>query len=100
MPPPVEGLRSSYRKVRARQSWDFALAGVALALVFKGDQVPKARVFLSGVAPVPWRSTEVEEVVTGKRLDERWSEGCGGSGSEGEAPGTECLQDPAPSRPH
>jgi xanthine dehydrogenase YagS FAD-binding subunit len=70
LPPPVEGLRSSYRKVRARQSWDFALAGVALALVFKGDQVQKARVFLSGVAPVPWRSREVEEVVTGKRLDE------------------------------
>ncbi len=70
LPPPVEGLRSSYRKVRARQSWDFALAGVALALVFKGDQVQRARVFLSGVAPVPWRSTEVEEVVTGKRLDE------------------------------
>jgi len=70
LPPPVEGLRSSYRKVRARQSWDFALAGVALALVFKGDQVKKARVFLSGVAPVPWRSKEVEEVLTGKRLDE------------------------------
>jgi len=70
LPPPVEGLRSSYRKVRARQSWDFALAGVALALVFKEDQVIKARVFLSGVAPVPWRSSEVEEVITGKRLDD------------------------------
>ena len=70
LPPPVEGLRSSYRKVRARQSWDFALAGVALALVFKGEQVLRARVFLSGVAPVPWRSREVEEIITGKRLDE------------------------------
>jgi len=70
LPPHAEGLRSSYRKVRARQSWDFALAGVALALVFKGGQVQKARVFLSGVAPVPWRSKEVEEVLTGKRLDE------------------------------
>jgi xanthine dehydrogenase YagS FAD-binding subunit len=70
LPPHVEGLRSSYRKVRARQSWDFALAGVALGLVFKGDQVQKARVFLSGVAPVPWRCREIEEVVTGRRLDE------------------------------
>ena len=70
LPPHAEGLRSSYRKVRARQSWDFALAGVALALVFKGEQVQKVRVFLSGVAPVPWRSKEVEEVLTGKRLDE------------------------------
>ena len=69
LPPSVKGLRSSYRKVRARRSWDFALAGVALALRFKGDVVEKARVVLSGAAPIPWRSKEVEETITGKRLD-------------------------------
>ena len=69
LPPWAEGLRSSYRKVRARRSWDFALAGVALAVVFKKDQVVNASVFLSGVAPIPWRSKEVEAVITGKRLD-------------------------------
>ena len=69
LPPPAEGLRSSYRKVRARRSWDFALAGVALAVVYKKDQLVKASVFLSGVAPIPWRSKEVEEVITGNRLD-------------------------------
>ena len=67
--PTNPGLRSSYRKVRARQSWDFALAGVALALQFKGDRVEKARVVLSGAAPIPWRSSEIEEAVTGKLLD-------------------------------
>jgi xanthine dehydrogenase YagS FAD-binding subunit len=69
LPPPAQGLRSSYRKVRARQSWDFALAGVALALTFNGDRVGKARVVLSGAAPIPWRSKEVEEAITGKQLD-------------------------------
>ena len=69
LPPPTKGLRSSYRKVRARQSWDFALAGVALALHFNNDRVMKARVVLSGAAPIPWRSKEVEEVIKGKRLD-------------------------------
>ena len=69
LPPPAEGLRSSYRKVRARRSWDFALAGVALAVVFRKEQVLKASVFLSGVAPIPWRSREVEQAITGKRLD-------------------------------
>ena len=29
----------------------------------------KARVVLSGAAPVPWRSREVEQVITGKQLD-------------------------------
>jgi xanthine dehydrogenase YagS FAD-binding subunit len=69
LPAAVRGLRSSYRKVRARRSWDFALAGVALALVFEGDRIARARVFLSGAAPIPWRSREVEEVVTGRKLD-------------------------------
>jgi xanthine dehydrogenase YagS FAD-binding subunit len=69
LPPPAKGLRSSYRKVRARRSWDFALASVALALQFDGEKIAKARVVLGGAAPVPWRSKEVEEVITGKRLD-------------------------------
>jgi len=69
LPPPAPGLRSSYRKVRARRSWDFALAGVALAVLFSGDEVARARVVLSGAAPIPWRSRAVEQVITGKRLD-------------------------------
>ena len=69
LPPPAQGLRSSYRKVRARQSWDFALAGVALAFKFDGEKVERARVVLSGAAPIPWRSREVEEAITGRRLD-------------------------------
>jgi xanthine dehydrogenase YagS FAD-binding subunit len=69
LPPPAQGLLGSYRKVRARRSWDFALAGVALALKFQGDVVEQARIVLSGAAPIPWRSREVEEVITGKRLD-------------------------------
>jgi len=69
LPPPARGVRSSYRKIRARRSWDFALAGVALALQLDGNQVRKARVVLSGVAPIPWRSREAEEVLTGKKLD-------------------------------
>ncbi|MCU0572282.1 MAG: xanthine dehydrogenase family protein subunit M [Syntrophobacteraceae bacterium] len=68
LPAPPPGLRSSYRKVRARRSWDFALAGVALALVLDGDRVTKARVFLSGAAPIPWHAREVEAVITGHKL--------------------------------
>jgi xanthine dehydrogenase YagS FAD-binding subunit len=63
-------LRSSYRKVRARGSWDFALAGVALALNFEGERVRGGRVVLSGAAPVPWRSRDAEQVITGQRIDD------------------------------
>ena len=41
LPAPPQGFSSSYRKVRARGSWDFALAGVALAqleaAIFHGE---------------------------------------------------------------
>ena len=40
------GLRSTYRKVRARASWDFALAGAAIALR-AGRRVARARVVLA-----------------------------------------------------
>ena len=69
LPVPMQGLRSSYRKIRARRSWDFALAGVALVLRFNDDRVQSARVVLSGAAPIPWRSRGVEEAITGRRLD-------------------------------
>lgn len=70
LPRPARGLRSSYRKVRARRSWDFALAGAALALQLEGGRVREARVVLSGAAPVPWRSRPVEEAITGTGLED------------------------------
>ena len=70
LPPPAKNiLRSGYRKVRARNSWDFALAGVAFALQFRADRIEKASVVLSGAAPIPWRSKQVEEAIVGRRLN-------------------------------
>ena len=69
VPSTPAGFKSSYRKVRARQSWDFAIAGVALALQFSGDRIRQARVVLSAAAPIPWRSREVEEIITDKQLN-------------------------------
>jgi xanthine dehydrogenase YagS FAD-binding subunit len=69
IPAPPAGLKSSYRKVAVRRAWDFALAGVALALQMEGGTVKAGRVVLSGAAPVPWRSQEAEKAITGKKLD-------------------------------
>jgi len=67
--PPAQGVRSSYRKVRARASWDFALAGLALAIRFDREVVSHARAVLSAAAPIPWRSKELEGALLGKKLD-------------------------------
>ncbi|MBP1607097.1 MAG: aerobic-type carbon monoxide dehydrogenase, middle subunit CoxM/CutM-like protein [Acidobacteria bacterium] len=69
LPPAGPSLRSSYRKVRARGAWDFALVGMALALQLDGGVVRDARVAFSGVAPVPWRARDVESVLRGQRID-------------------------------
>jgi xanthine dehydrogenase YagS FAD-binding subunit len=69
LPAAAQGQRSSYRKVRTRGAWDFALAGVALAIVFDGDTVRSARIFLSGAAPVPWRVKAAEAAIVGTTLD-------------------------------
>lgn len=68
LPKPPAGLKSSYRKVRARQAWDFAVAGVALALAMDGNKVKQARVVLSGAAPIPWRSEAAERVLKDQAL--------------------------------
>jgi len=68
--PSVTGkVKSSYRKVRARGSWDFALTSVAAFLRFENDTVQSARIILGGVAPYPWRVSAAEKLLAGKRLD-------------------------------
>lgn len=69
LPSPVTGLRSSYRKVRARKAWNFAVAGVALAIRFNGRKVAASRIVLSGAAPVPWRARAAEDAIRDREID-------------------------------
>ncbi len=71
LPPQPAGTRSTYRKVRARGSWDFALAGAAVAVTIAGGHVARARIVLAGAAPVPWRVPGAEREITGQRLTEQ-----------------------------
>lgn len=67
--PPAAGARSKYRKVRERGAFDFATTGAAIVLTLAGGKVGTARIVLSGVAPIPWRSPEAEKALVGKSLD-------------------------------
>jgi xanthine dehydrogenase YagS FAD-binding subunit len=62
--------RSTYVKVRDRQSYAFALASAAVALDLRDGVVHDARIGLGGVATKPWRSHEAEDALKGKRADE------------------------------
>ena len=64
--PPAPPGRSTYRKVRERASFAFALVSVAALIDVAGDgTVRGCRVALGGVAHVPWRAVAAERAVTG-----------------------------------
>lgn len=57
--------RSTYRKVRDRASYAFALVSVAAALEVRNGQVASVRIALGGVAHKPWRATIAEARLRG-----------------------------------
>ena len=62
--------RSTYRKVRDRASYAFALVSVAAALSVEEGVVTDARVALGGVAHKPWRAYVAEEELRGRPASE------------------------------
>ncbi len=62
--------RSTYRKVRDRASYAFALVSVAAAVDLDADgSIRDARVALGGVAHKPWRGAAAEQVLRGSTAD-------------------------------
>ncbi len=68
IPVPPDNAYGTYLKVSERKATDFALASVAVSIAWLDTQVTHARVVLGGVAPVPWRVKQVEEMLIGDEL--------------------------------
>jgi xanthine dehydrogenase YagS FAD-binding subunit len=58
--------RSTYRKVRDRASYAFALVSVAAALELEGGAIKDVRLALGGVATKPWRAWRAEAALRGR----------------------------------
>jgi xanthine dehydrogenase YagS FAD-binding subunit len=69
LPPPLRA-RSSYRKVRDRASYAFALVSVAAALRVEDQKVTQIRLALGGVGAKPWRAREAERLLLGGPAEE------------------------------
>jgi xanthine dehydrogenase YagS FAD-binding subunit len=63
LPPLPIAARSTYRKVRDRASYAFALVSVAAALEVAGGKVKDVRLALGGVAHKPWRAFRAEDAL-------------------------------------
>lgn len=66
--------KQSFLKFRMRKTIDFPIVSVASALIMDSNRVSKARIALSGVAPVPIRSIPAEQSIVGKTINEENAE--------------------------
>ncbi|MEV4018947.1 xanthine dehydrogenase family protein subunit M [Nonomuraea angiospora] len=60
--------RSTYVKVRDRQSYEFALCSAAIAVDVTGGVIREARVAAGGVGTRPWRLPAVEQALKGSQM--------------------------------
>ncbi|WP_294326927.1 xanthine dehydrogenase family protein subunit M [uncultured Sphingomonas sp.] len=65
LPPAPEG-RQTYRKVRDRASYAFALVSVAGIVAVGDGKITSAQLAFGGLGPMPWRDEAVERVLIGQ----------------------------------
>ncbi len=70
LPPSPIAARSTYRKVRDRASYAFALVSVAAGLEVEDGKVKAVRLALGGVAHKPWRAEKAEALLQGAAATE------------------------------
>jgi xanthine dehydrogenase YagS FAD-binding subunit len=83
VPASAARLRSHYRKVRDRASFEFAVVAAAVALEMDGERIGRARVALGGVGTKPWRVRQVESALAGASLDPTGLRGAAARAAEG-----------------
>ena len=65
LPEPPKG-RQTYRKVRDRSSYAFALVSVGAAIEVENGKIASAAMAFGGLGPRPWRDQAVEEMLIGE----------------------------------
>jgi 4-hydroxybenzoyl-CoA reductase subunit beta len=70
VPPPRPHTRSSYRKLRLRDCFDFPMLGIAVVVQLDSDRTCRgARLVLGAVAPHPVQVRSAEQRLVGSQLD-------------------------------
>jgi xanthine dehydrogenase YagS FAD-binding subunit len=70
LPPLPAAAHSTYRKVRERRSFSFALVSLAATLELGGETIADVRIALGGVAHAPWRARRAEDALRGGPITE------------------------------
>jgi len=71
VPAPARGASSAYIKQGEKESYDWPLAEVAVALEQEAGTCKRASIVLGAAAPVPHRARAAEQALRGRRIDEQ-----------------------------
>ncbi len=83
---PRAPVRSAYVKIKHKQTFDWPLADAAVAFRDEGGVAREVRIVLGSAAPVPFRATKAEVLVTGKRIDADLARRAGQAAVQGATP--------------
>lgn len=78
--------RSAYLKIRDRESYEFALTSVAVALDVDANNVRDARVAVGGVGTKPWNLPKVRAALIGRPSNQQTFEAAAKLAAEGAKP--------------
>lgn len=81
--------KNHYIKIMEKQSFDWPLADVAVALKMNGEKCEYASVILGSAAPIPWKSREAESVLSGRTITKELAREAGEASMENAYPLTE-----------
>lgn len=70
LPPQAGAWRTSYRKLRRRESFDFPVLGVAAAVRLVAGVVEEARIVVTGTGSRPHEATAAAAALVGRRIDD------------------------------
>ena len=83
---PRGAVRSAYRKVKQKQTFDWPLGDAAVAYRDDGGVARDVRIVLGSAAPVPFRARKAEAAVEGRKLDAAVAIAAGLAAVEGATP--------------
>ena len=89
--PSVPNQNAAHYEIRQKEAFDWPLAVTAVSLKLVGTHVGSARIVLGHVAPVPWRSTEGEQALTGKPVNKNTAQEAADAALAGATPLTHNL---------
>jgi xanthine dehydrogenase YagS FAD-binding subunit len=86
LPAVAPNTRAAYHKQTERDSYDWPICDVAVALTLANRKVEAARIVAGSVAPVPRRMSASENLLIGREIDERLAAEAGRAAVRGATP--------------